>query len=272
METDIKFLYTLLKYRNIPLNLLFILFLLLVQPILIKQLVQVVEYEQPNPALGILFMSLQFVELLAFYLKRPAMIRYALPEFKNIKQTGQILVFVFIPILHLGMAAFLFIISAQIGGFQPADDTPFWPQIAFLLGFFIILLKEGLLLYWWFTPFDPKAQQQIIEKIGPNREVTLPIALLDFLGDILLLTFAALGYIALWGFIASGSPITRGGFWHMSMQYLGVLLFYCMSIIPLRGMYYMFLPFMNLNKRQTIFEWVGLIAAFITAAAAVPVR
>lgn len=272
MEAVIKFLYTLLKYRNIPLSLLFILYLFLVQPILIEHLAQIREYEQPNRTLGIFFLALQFVELLALYLKRPAIMRYTLPDSKDFNKTGHILIFIFIPILHLGMAAFLYIIAAQIGGFQPSDNAPFWAQMVFVLGMFVIIAKEGLLLSTWFTPFDQKLRQKVTEKIRLNPEMTLSMALLDFLGDILLLVFAALGYTALWGFIASGSPISNGDFWHLAMQYFGVLLFYFMSVIPLRGMYYMFFPFLNLNKRQVISEWIGLIASFIAAAASVPVR
>lgn len=263
-------LNALLKYRSIPLYLLFIVYLLVVQPILLGELRQLAENDQPSLLFGILILTIQFLELLAFYLKRPMMMDY-IGSNLNSKQSpvqASILIIVFVPILHIGMAAFLYIAAAQIGGFQPADSDGFWPQMAFVLGMFIVLAKEGLMLeQWWLKPVGSEHQAAS----NSSNQFSLSKRLLDFSGDILLLMFTAVGYTALWSYFAIGSPLESGSVWWMAVQYFGVLLFFIMTIVPLRGVYYMFLPFLKLNKRQIVLEWAGLLVSFIVAAMSIPV-
>ena len=268
----LTFAYRLLEKRGIFFYFLFIGYLLFLHPHLLKRLAAT--SSTPDPVIGWTFLLLPFFELIGFWFKYPVLSFYA-RTYPQKASTIKILAMVFLPILHLGMAAFLFIIGTQITGLQPEGDAAWYWQLLYVAGFFLILFKElGFLALFfsfggipWTNRQEKPPQVFFLKRLSKsvNGHDLRPL-LEDALGDIFLFVFATLGYTALWEYTGMVSTFyTHVGFWRYFMQLLGVLLYFLMVIPPLQAVYLMQYTLIRHTKRQQI--WAGFQFVFTLVAA-----
>ncbi len=273
-----SFVYKLLKNRGLVFYLLFIGYLITIHPGLIERLSEA-SLSSPDPLFGWIFLLLPLFELVGFWLKYPLLAYYA----RNYPQkfsNWTILMIIFLPILHLGMSAFLFIIGTQIAGLQPKENAPWYWQLLYVIGFFLVIIKDAgiLLMTFSFGGMKWTARQQyppdvlFLKRLRKGiQEVQLRHLLEDALGDVFLLIFSSLGYTALWEYMGMSSPFyTHVGFWEYIFQLLGALIYFMMVIPPLQAVYLLQGTFVRTTKRQKL--WSGfqfvltLVAAFLSIA------
>lgn len=273
-----SFVYKLLKNRGIFFYLLFIGYLITIHPGLIERLSEA-SLSNPDPLLGWIFLLGPFLELAGFWLKYPLLTYYTRKH--PLKPSDwTIVVMVLLPVLHLAMSAFLFIVGTQIAGLQPEGNAAWYWHLLYVVGFFLVLIKEGgfLLLFFSFAGMKWTANQQyppeilLLKRLRKTiQEIRLEHLLEDTLGDVFLLIFSSLGYTALWEYVGMSSPFHTGvGFWRYFYQLIGVLVYFMMVIPPLQAVYLLRDTIVRTTKRQKLwsaFQFaLTLVAAFLSIA------
>jgi len=253
--------------------LLFIGYLITIHPGLIERLSEA-SLSNPDPLLGWIFLLIPFLELVGFWLKYPMLNRYA-PERPSKPSNRIILVMVFLPILHLAMSAFLFIVGTQIAGLQPEGDAPLYWQLLYVVGFFLMITKEAgfLTMFFSFSGMEWTGSQRYPPDVLFLRrlrrtvwEIKLKHVFEDALGDAFLLVFSSLGYTALWEYTGLSSPFRTGvGFWEYFYQVIGVLVYFMMVIPPLQAVYLLRDTIVRTTTRQKL--WSGFQFALTVVAA-----
>ena len=268
--------YKLLNNRGVVFYLLFIGYLITLHPDLLNRLATA-SRSNPDPLLGWIFLLIPFLELIGFWLKLPYL-PHPTPQQVKKPSGGTILLKVLLPILHVGMSAFLFIVGTQIAGLQPEGDAPWTWQLLYVIGFFLILFKElgFLTLFFTFAGVEWTATQQYPPDIlflkrlrGSIREMRLRHLAEDTLGDALLLVFSSLGYTALWEYVGMSSPLrTDVGFWDYVFQLIGLSVYLMIVIPPLQAVYLLRDAIAPTTKIQNL--WSGfqftltVVAAFLS--------
>lgn len=265
--------YKLLKNRGVFFYLLFIGYLIAVHPALIERVADA-SLSNPDPLLGWVFLLLPFLELAGAWLKYPVLRHYA-RKYPLSQADWSIGVIVFLPILHLGMSAFLFIIGAQIAGLQPKGDAAWYWQMLYVAGFFLMIIKEAGFLAIFFSlggmewtgkqqdPPDVLLLRRLRKRI---EEIRLKDLWEDSLGDVCLLLFATLGYTAVWEYVGISSPFdVHVGLGEYLWQLLGVLIYFMMVIPPLRAVYLLQNAIVRVTRRQKL--WMSFQFALTLAAA-----
>ena len=269
-------IYKLLKHRGFFFQLLFIGYLIIIHPGLIERLSKA-SLTNPDPLLGWIFLLLPFLELVGFWLKYPMLTHYG-RHYPEKPSNWTMMTIILLPILHLAMSAFLFIVGTQIAGLQPKGDAAWYWQLLYPAGFFLILFKEMgfLLLFLSFGGIEWTAKQPY----PPNvlflkrlrkilKEIELNDLFEDTCGDVLLLIASSLGYTALWEYIGMSSPFyTHVGFWEYFYQLIGVSILFLTIIPPLQAVYLLQDTIVRTTKWQKL--WSGfqfaltMIAAFLS--------
>lgn len=265
--------YKLLKNRGIFFYLLFVEYLITIHPSLLRRLSKA-SLSNPDPLLGWIFLLIPFLELVGFWLKFPYLSHYARNNLKK-PSNGTIVVIVLLPVLHLGMSAFLFISGTQIAGLQPKENAPWYWHFLYTIGFFLTLIKElgFLALFLSFGGIEWTTNQRYPPNILFLKRLRKTIQkfriknlLEDTLGDIFLLIFSTLGYTALWEHIGISSPFhTQGDFWDYFFQLIGILILFMVIIPPLQAVYLLQDTLVRTSKRQKL--WSGFQFALTVAGA-----
>ncbi|MBN1666533.1 MAG: hypothetical protein JW862_05575 [Anaerolineales bacterium] len=257
--------YRLLQQRAVFLNLLLVLYLWRLHPQVLARISNVVEQDQPDLQLGLVLLAgLPLLETLAFGLKWPLVSNLAQ---RARRPNWSILGVVFLPLLHLGMAALLFIAASQIAGLQPAGEAGFLPQLAYFAAFFLVLSKEGLLLAGWSKLFNERPQPDTTDPWRPR----LPALLLDALGDLGLLVFSALAFSALWDFVILGAPVETGrGIGYLILQYFGVLIYLVLILPPLQMGSFPQSVYLACPRWQRVVGWTSQALVWLVIVVTVP--
>jgi len=271
----IAFFYSLLQRRRLFFYLLFLGYLAYVHPWLVER-ISVTDGGRIDRKLGWFLITLLCLELWGFWLKHPIMVYYARQypaaglddkQFLQADASGgkfRLLVTIFMPILHMVMACFLYIAATQIGGLNPGGSAPAWQQLLYAGGFFIIIVKETGMIGLFYSPFGLRGpSNDTYPTLGwrglTNREypseIRLEHHLRDALGDFVLLAFSVVAYTVLWDTVTLISPIRTGDF----IEYLGLGVYFLMAILPLQSIYL----FQAVTIRQTIAQRIWMVISFL---------
>ena len=274
------FLYKLLQRRGVFYYLLFIGYQIFVHPRLLDYLTGG-HREQPNLFLGVFLLALLFLELWGYWLKHPILVYYARrhpaadspPEkFLGWAEPSvcvlPLLLVIFVPIFHLVMAFFLYMIAAQIGGFDPGSSAPVWHQLLFVAGFFAVLIKECGMIGLFYSPYGlrgpadntyPTLGWRGLTQRQYPAELRLEHLLRDGLGDLILLVFFAVAYTVLWDFMGQIHPVQASSFGDYIFEYLGVGFYFLLTILPLQAVNL----FQAVATRQTKTQRVWMVAGLL---------
>jgi hypothetical protein len=263
----------LLQYRAIYIYFLFIAYLIYIHPDIIERLSQT-SPKKPDPLLGWIFLLIPLLEILGIWLKYPVLAYYR-NQYPAKESNWMVIAMVFLPILHIGMSAFLFIAGTQIAGLQPEGDAAWYWQLLYVAGFFLILFKEGgfLALFFTFGGMNWTKNQRYPPKViflnrlqHDLKEIRLVDIILDTLGDIFLLIFSALGYTALWEHVGMSSPFyTQVSWWEYLTQFLGVIIYFLMVIPPLQAVYMLQNATLQISKMQRFWFRVQFVLTLVVA-------
>jgi hypothetical protein len=270
--------YELLKRRGGLTYLLFIGYLITIHPGLLRRLAKV-SLSNPDSLVGWVFLLIPLLESAGFWLKFPYLSHHARHHPKK-PSDGTVVVIVLLPILHVGMSAFLFLVGTSIAGVHPGDDAPWYWHFLYVVGFFLVLIKElgFLAMFLSFAGIEWTAHQRyppdiiLFKRLRKTiREFRIRHLLEDAIGDIFLLVFSSLGYTALWEYMGMSSPFhPRVGFWEYLFQLIGVLVYFMVVIPSLQAVYLLQDTIVRTTKRQKF--WSGfqfaltLVAAFLSIA------
>ena len=266
----------LLNKRGIGFHLLFIVYLITLHPDLLNRLSKA-SLSNPDPLLGWSFLLIPFLELVGFWLKFPYL-PHDTRQQGNKRSGGTIMLIVLLPVLHVGMSAFLFIVGTQIAGLQPESDAPWVWQLLYVVGFFLLIFKElgFIAMFLTFAGIEWTADQQdppdilFLRRLRRSvQQIRLRHLVEDSLGDALLLIVSSLGYTALWEYVGMSSPLDPyGGFWDYLLQLIGLLIYLLIVIPPLQAVYLLRDAVVQTTKMHKL--WSGfqfaltLIAAFMS--------
>lgn len=276
--------FTLLRFRFIWLNLLFVGYLWLLQPAVLQRLVASTQSEYPDWMMGGILLGAQAIEMVGLLLKRPASAfytrRYPDPgDQGGCRDNAKVVLFVFTPILHLCFAAMLTLVVFDLLKIGPHDEAAVLWQCLSLVLFFAILTKEAFFVVLMLSigmgrsiPRQPPKQtrphwvDRLELWLGPPEinQITLKDVLKDLVGDLLLLAFAALAYTASWELITAGSPLRRQGTGRL-FEYLGVSLFFFMMYFATRSVYLMQELGIQQSRAARIFSWVSFLVVWLSA-------
>jgi hypothetical protein len=246
----LNLLYALLRRRSIFFYLLFLGYAIFINPWLIE-LINETSDGQEMPALGLFLFFVLLLELWGLWLKHPIMVYYArqypAAGAKPEKDFGWVdasagcapglLITLFIPVFHLAMAGFLYMIAVQTTGVR--DNGTDWRVLLVVGGLFLVIIKEAGVMGLLYTPYGlrgaskdtyPTLGWRGIRYVQYPSEIRLEHLLRDALGDLVLLLFSAVAYSALWDAVALVSPLRRGTL----TEYLGLGIYFMMVVLPLQ--------------------------------------
>lgn len=247
--------------RSVLINLLFILYLLLLQPRVLAYLAVSEAAGQFNLWLAAAYVVTQILELVAFFLKRPLLMYSAV---QNPRPGSPVtILFILMPILHLAGAAILFLLAADVAGFAPPPgETRLWPQMEFVGLFFVVLIKDLLYIGWWLSPRgDPKFPAST-----PPESFTPGLFWRDTVGEVFYLVYSALTFTLMWDFLVMLSPLDRWGtLWDRAMELLGLSLIFMLVYFPIRSLDYFYLLHTDQPRWQRALAWVFFILILFSA-------
>ncbi|MBN2146132.1 MAG: hypothetical protein JW726_02045 [Anaerolineales bacterium] len=264
------------RWRGTFLSLFFIGYLIFIQPGVLSRLQAISDMAIGDPLLGGILIALPIVELAGFYLKLPAY-QYYRKHYPAKSGTLLLLLFIFLPLLHMGMAAMLCIAAFQVAGMRPGEA---W--FSFLVVFFLVIFKEAFLVVLMLYPgvnapnaetFLQPGKDPLLKRLLPGvipSEITLPLVLRDIAGDLLLLIFSALVYSTLWDFILMRSPIESGNLDFTLAQYLGVVFYFILVYPTARSFYYLQVAFIQHNRLSKVLLVLDLLATLTVALLTIP--
>jgi len=276
-------LSTLIRFRFIWLNLLFAAYLWLLQPIVLQRLATVSRTQQPDWLLGGLLLGVQFGELVALLLKRPAGTFFArqnpaVSQPNSWRDNAKVAGLVLVPILHIGTAAMLTLITFQAWGWMgsgaPAPGAWLVQPMFFLIlikeGFFVVLLIStgvtGSQHEQALNPHPTGLGARLNRWLAPPVGATLSLkeAIMDLTGDLLLLAFSTLTYTGAWEFITYESPLRHQGIERL-WEYLGISLMFMMVYFTTRSVYLMQVFSIQQNRVARIGDWVSFSLVWAAA-------
>jgi hypothetical protein len=269
-------LYKVLQQRSIFFYLLFLGYLAFVNPYLMARL-STTASGHIDVVLGWFLLILLFLELWGFWLKHPIMVYYT--RYSAVDETPSkkflswlndaimLLGVIFFPIFRIGMGIFLYITATQIGGLDPGDGMPLWQALLFGAGFLIVIIKELGMIVLFFTPYGLRGASNDTyptlswhgraNGVYPS-ELEFSHLLRDALGDLVLLAFTAVAYTVLWDGIGLTSPVQANSFKEYILAYLGLSLYFLMTMLPLRSVYL----FQAITTPQTGYQRIWMVIRF----------
>jgi hypothetical protein len=274
-----------LHYRFIVLNLLFGLYLWLVQPGLLARMQLAASTHQPDWLIGGLVIGSQVFEMIGLYLKGPLNTYFA-QRFPPILQKGsladntRIAVLVLAPIFHLCFSVLLSLVAFEMcfpaGGAESSMVVAWLPVILV----FAVIFKEafviisiisvgtgnGAILPPPYSLVDGKFRE--VSRPRSIDQITLKDVLLDSLGDLLLLAFSTVAFTASWDFITSISPIQQTA--TVYNAYLGATIFFFMVFVGTRSTYIMQELATHQSRWNRVIYWFSLGIMWLASLWSVP--
>jgi hypothetical protein len=274
----------LLRYRFIVLNLLFMVYLWIIQPVVLARINTSATRYQPDWWMGGLLLGIQLLEIVGFLFKEPVS-RY-LADHKSdpvvpdgwISNTQTILL-IFTPILHLGFSSFLTLIAWSL--LFPSNGEGTSMNFLLVVVIFLVITKEAVFIVLLLStgtggvlplPLDRDSVHPILAWLALKniQIITLPDTFREIAGDFLLLIFSALSYTALWEYLISSSPIhSRGG--DLFYAYLGASILFVLVYVSTRSVYLMQEISALRNRIGLSLSAVSFLAVWISALLQVPV-
>jgi hypothetical protein len=191
----------------------FLAYLVLVQPHVLRRLDAVLERGALDPLLGVLLLAVPWLELAGMYFKAPAVLERLRQGSARWPSTFPTVVWM----AHLVLNVMLFVGFACFGVVS-GDDPPLWGVLLMLA----VVLKELFFLLYWILKVEP-AQARAANPAGEGEartaqhSETLPSPSpslyparpwwSELAGDLLLLPFALLSFSCLWQMLVARNPI-----------------------------------------------------------------
>ena len=182
-----------MRFRGILFNLLFLAYLALVQPHVLRRLDAVLDRGAVDPLLGVLLLAVPWLELAGLYFKAPPVLerlRQAPRWPSNLPTVVWMAHLVLNVMLFVGFACF---------GVDTNQDPPLW---GVLLMAAVVIKELAYLLYWIMKVEPAQARGAIHLSPYPARPWWS-----ELVGDLLLLPFALLSFSCLWQMLVARNPI-----------------------------------------------------------------
>jgi hypothetical protein len=282
-------IFALQRSRFIWLNLLFTVYLWLLQPAVLQRLGASTQGNDPDWLMGGLLLGIQVIEMAGLLLKRPVGAFYA-RRYPDSNAPGgwwenaKVALFVFIPIFHLSLAAFLAMIALGLLKMGGGNETAAILQCLSVLLVFAIITKEAFFVTLLlgiglagsaldhniptgaYAPWVERANRWLAPP--EITQITQKDALKDMAGDLLLLAFSALAYTALWEFITADALRAQGSgrLW----EYLGVSILFFMVYFTTRSVYLMQELSIQQSRAARVFTGVSFLAIWLAVLWAIP--
>ncbi len=266
-----KIINWILKYRSIPLNLLFAAYLLLIQPLVLHRLTQTAGYTRTDLLVGWGLLTLQLMELVGAALKLPVSSYYYRNYFSKKLMTNPTLgsasvgCLLFPWIFHMLIAIFLGFIATDV--LIADQEIRGWVNVGMV---FALIIKETAFIalnnpmIGTGDPADQTAKNSPLSLARMSRGlfkapayITLGLAIRDLIGDMMLLAYAAFGFTVLW----DANPFFTGSAWGLD---LFALIYFFIVYVSLRGIYFMQDVFLDGSRWQKI----GSVLSFLLVLAA----
>ncbi len=280
----------LLRFRFIWLNLLFVGYLWLLQPVALQRLSSSAHDSSPDWLMGGILLGIQAIEMIGLLLKRPVSAYYA-RRYPDSSQPGgcmesvKVSLFVFAPIFHMCAAALLTIVVLDLLKMtERYESAVLWQCLPVPL-FFVVLTKEAfytvLLLGMGSTGLAPRqarpqSKPQWVERLDRwlaspvVDQITLKDAVKDITGDLLLLIFTTLAYTALWELLTAGALSRQGS--ERLAEYLGVSILFVVVYFTTRSVYLMQELSIQQSRAARILSWVSFLVTWLVALWSIPTR
>lgn len=256
------FFQDILHKRGILFNLLFFVYLLFFQPLLLRRVSWVIERGQTDFWLGMLMITVSILETFGIFWKTPAVAQ----RLKQAKRLGEAddagFGFIFLVwIFHTVIAVSLMMMAFNAFGIWRTGQTD---EInGWAMGIMVaVIIKEIVILVFWIDQFTTSAEENKLTKTNLfNREIW---------GDIALFLFGAVAFTSIWEFIASNTPIDGGHIIYILIQYALAVLLCLMFFLPIRSLF-IFEEFLNrTNTRDDLFFWGSILINVLFSLTLIP--
>jgi hypothetical protein len=192
-----------MRFRGILFNLLFLAYLALLQPLVLRRLDAVLERGAVDPLLGVLLLVVPWLELAGMYFKAPVVLERLRQGAARWPSTFPTVVWM----AHLVLNVMLFVGFACFGVVS-GDDPPLWGVLLMVA----VVLKELYFLLYWTLKVEPvQARATSSAEDSEARHSPSPYPARpgwsELAGDLLLLPFALLSFSCLWQMLVARSPI-----------------------------------------------------------------
>jgi hypothetical protein len=209
----------LLNYRWVVLNLLFTLYLLFLQPLLLRRLSGVITRHRTDWPLAVLLMGVQLIELAGMALKAPDL------RGKAASTRGWSFL---IWIVHITLNVILLMTAMQALGIPISQaKTNSSVQTALMIGFTLVIFKELGVLFWWLNLGDAQANTTILPPSHPLQPAV---------SDLLLLAYSAVAFTSLWDWTAATTPIHTSNLFIAGVEYMAASLLFLIAFTASRGL------------------------------------
>jgi hypothetical protein len=216
-------------HRGIIFNLLFVLYYLTLQPVLLRRLADVDQSNQTDYLIGALIFAAMILELIGFWLKKPLIARRFMASPQSDAAPASRILLALVPLAHIFLTAVMAIKAL------PTVGLPFHGNnILALVVFLLALSREGLWLGWLVQFFQNKASPDPPRR-WPGISEETQSHLSDMIGDVCLFFFGCIAYSTAWEVLASTTPIQPDE--SLILQYFGAVILFLMIYPPSRGVY-----------------------------------
>ena len=247
-----KIIQQIIKQRGVLFNLFFLLYMLSLQPILLREVSWVIERGRLNPILGWLMVIVSVLETIGIFLKTPAVAK-RLDLAKRVgeaEKAGTGFVFL-VWIFHTVIAVCLLMLAFQAFGVWSTGSEDEISLTAALIMFGLIT-KEIVILLYWMIKFAPEPEDQRKESTAEQwRKMTRR----EIAGDIALFIFAAVAFTSIWEYIAINTPIETGNIFYMLLQYALAGFLCLLFYLPIRSLYIFEEFLMRSSRRDDLLFW-----------------
>ena len=253
-------------------SLLFILYIWLIQPILMR-LLAASQDGSGNIWLGWGLLFIPLLEFAGIFSKLPVS-NYFHSQKNEDRTNVNAVVFLFIidMVLHLGLGClYMFVCFQIIQGVPLNNGSTFYIVLSIVL-MFVVIAKEAFIIVVIMSatplpganlPANNKFDQWLFAKVNQNtiRFLSWDNFILDMAGDGFLFIFSAISFTVMWNFIVSLNPPDM--IWPKAIsELLGVLSYFMMIYLPLRASSF---PF-EMNIIQSKKQWIIYIGSILFAA------
>jgi hypothetical protein len=182
----------LFRFRGILFNLLFLGYLALLQPLVLRRLDGVLERGAVDPLLGVLLLVVPWLELAGLYLKAPVVLARLRTNSARWPTTLPIVVWMAHLVLNI-----MLLVGFACFGVNSGDDPPLWGVLLMAA----VVIKELFFLLYWTLKVEPGKEPR------ETRFLQETWFLRELAGDLLLLPFALLSFSCLWQMLVARNPI-----------------------------------------------------------------
>jgi hypothetical protein len=257
-----------MRFRGILFNLVFLAYLVLVQPHVLRRLDAVLERGALDPLLGVLLLAVPWLELAGMYFKAPAVLERLRQGSARWPSTFPTVVWM----AHLVLNVMLFVGFACFGVVS-GDDPPLWGVLLMLA----VVLKELFFLLYWTMKVEPAQARAVrpVEESG-TRHSPSPYPARpwwsELAGDLLLLPFALLSFSCLWQMLVARNSIHYSSPGDAAVE-LALAVFVFLMLFAASRSLYVIEEWATLRGKWPILAWAAsillnliLAVAFLPAA------